>query len=206
MIVYSPINLPNLEVNWDKFWDVWNTYSKPLVKVRNMGHSGVPVGPVDAWIGIDLYRRQFYMPGYYAPLVDLSTLPELAQSVENIKKALPTIECIRIIQSTEDIFSHTDDNLDEWKIRKMFHYTSETSQWYFTKPEDRLGNRHYISLPDTTSWFAYNDKHAWHGSDYDNEHPKLLVQLFFQEKLSTDLIADLLEESFKEHKDYVIEF
>lgn len=196
MIIYSPIDLPKIQINdWNKFWEVWKLTAKQLVRVREIGYSNVPTGISSNWIGIDIFRKYNYMPVYYAPLIEVI-------EIDSLKEHFPTLNCVRIIQSTEDILSHTDDNNDDWKVRGMLHYTSNKSQWYFTKPEDRFGDRHYMKLPDNTMWFTYNDKYCWHGTDYDSEHPKLLIQLYFSEPLSNKL----LQESFEKYKDYVIEF
>jgi hypothetical protein len=56
-------------------------------------------------------------------------------------------------------------------------------------------------MPDETMWFAYNDGLSWHGSDYDPDHKKILIQLYFKGDVS-----DVIEHSIEKYKDYIIEF
>jgi hypothetical protein len=95
--------------------------------------------------------------------------------------------------------SHTDDGVDKWSIRAYFHYTDLCSQWYFTKPRDVNGTRQYLHLPSETNWFAYNDKHCWHGTDYNPDYPKILLQVF---SLRNNL--SLVNHSIEKYKDYTI--
>jgi hypothetical protein len=104
-----------------------------------------------------------------------------------------------LITSLQNILSHTDDSVDKWSIRAYFHYTDLRSQWYFTKPHDINGTRQYLHLPNETNWFAYNDKHCWHGTDYNPDCPKILLQVF---SLRNNL--SLVNNSIEKYKDYTI--
>lgn len=201
MIVYTPLDLPKLEPDdWDTFWNIWNLYSGNLVKVASHGtHSNSPVGSNNLWRGLDIFKKSTGRTLWECPYFDISAdLPLMYNSISllNIK----TLYRVRLIQSLISIDSHTDDNTDQWKIRGFLHYTDNKSQWYFTKP---AGNeRTYITLPSNGQWFGYNDKYAWHGTDYNPEHKKILIQLYFRETFDDAII----QSNTKTYKDYIIEY
>jgi hypothetical protein len=56
-------------------------------------------------------------------------------------------------------------------------------------------------MPNDTNWFMYNDKYSWHGTDYDPENKKILLQIY-----SVYSKKELLEKSRIKYKDYVVEF
>jgi len=99
--------------------------------------------------------------------------------------------------------AHSDDSADRWSIRAFMHYPSTEQQWYFTKPNNRDGERTYLRMPNDTNWFTYNDKNTWHGTDYDSSKPKILLQLYSKYVVTDD---DLIQRSFSKYKDYVIEY
>lgn len=201
MIVYTPLNLPKMEPDeWDVFWNIWHTYSGDAIKRRvNRSESAAKVGSTNVWQGLDIYKRSGMETAWDCPYFDISAeLPMMYQLIKNL--GIRSLYRVRLIQSKIDIGLHTDDNRDEWKIRGFLRYTSDKSQWYFSKPHGT--ERTYITLPESTNWFSYNDKHAWHGTDYDPEHKKILVQLFFLEPVSNDLISSSIEM----YKPYTIEF
>ena len=200
MILYTPIDLPKIEPdNWDVFWDIWNTHSDYAIKTKSNTHlSATPLGSTDIWLGLDIFKKNILSTSWQVPFFDIKyLLPNMYSSLMTI---LPNAGVIRLIQSQKDVGAHTDDNRNVWHLRSYLYYTSSKSQWYFTKPNDSQGDRTYITLPTTTNWFAYNDKHCWHGTDFDPNHKKILLQVFFN-----PLMPNLLEQSMDKYKDYVIE-
>ena len=198
--------------DWDVFWNIWEKhsimmYKKPtLAEVKkNILYTRNFQG--DVWKGIDLYHSSFYDSWpllWNAPLVDIKNeLPILYECVQDINELFP-MHCIRLAESQLDISSHTDYNENVWRMRGYLYYPSKVSQWYFTKPKDSEGKRHYISLPSETSWFAYNDKECWHGTDFDEKNKKILVQLFPlpSAKENIDLAVKL---GIEKYKDYTID-
>ena len=178
MIIATPLDLPRIEPDsWDIFWDIWNEHSANLVKVLDNTTKNAQKGATNIWKGLDIFSKNKYKTAWDAPLIDISnTLPKLY----NLCATLPiqNVYRVRLVSSLESFDSHTDDNIDKWSIRAYFHYTDTKDQWYFTKPNDVLGSRHYYHCPKDTNWFAYNDKHCWHGTDFDSKHPKILLQIF----------------------------
>lgn len=182
MIVATPLNLPRIEPdNWNIFWDIWNEHSADLVKVKqNVSFSAASVGNTSIWKGIDIFRREIREPpasAWSAPFVDIKkSLPKLY----NVCSSLPFNEVyrVRLITSLCNITAHTDDDRDRWSVRAYFHYTDNKDQWYLTKPHDPKGQRRYLHVPHDTNWFVYNDRHCWHGTDFNPDHPKILLQVY----------------------------
>lgn len=201
MIVATPLDLPKIiPDDWDVFWDIWNTQSSNLVKTKqNTAFSKADVGASKVWRGMDIYSSGYIKTAWSAPLVDISSeLPNLYNTCSTLP--FDGVFRVRLISSSAPIPAHTDDNLDRWSIRAYFHYTDTKDQWYFTRPHDLNGERHYFHVPDETNWFAYSDKHCWHGTDYDPEHPKILLQVY-----SVAHNKQLLANNADKYKDYLIE-
>jgi hypothetical protein len=201
MIIYTPIDLPKIEPdNWEVFWDIWNTHRNYLVKTKsNTSLSLTPIGATDLWLGLDIFKKTTGFTAWQAPFFDIKhSLPNMYNSLVTL---FPNATIIRLVESQKNFGAHTDDNRNVWHIRAYLHYTSSKSQWYFTKPHDAGGNRTYIDLPKETNWFAYNDLNAWHGTDFDPDNKKILLQVFGS-YISPSLIAP----SINKYKNYTIDF
>jgi hypothetical protein len=201
MIIYTPVDLPKIEPdNWEVFWDIWNKHKNYLVKTKNnTSLSRTPIGATDLWLGLDILKKTTGFTAWQAPFFDIKhSLPNMYNSLTTL---LPNAGVIRLVQSQKDFIAHTDDNINIWYLRAYLHYTDSKSQWYFTKPHDTHGDRAYINLPESTNWFAYNDRHCWHGTDFDPNNKKILLQVFFN-----PVPPNLLIQSIKKYKDYTIEF
>jgi hypothetical protein len=206
MIIFTPIDLPKLEPDsWEVFWNIWNTHADHLTKRKmNVDTSDAAIMSSNVWRGLDIYKLIHGVPAWDAPYYDIrNDLPNMFNLIESLQSTRLRIYQIRLISSLLDVKSHTDDNLDRWAYRSYFHYTSDKSQWYFTRPGDKEGNRHYINLPDKNQWFAYNDLNCWHGTDYDPENPKILAQMYVADQPVATTIA---KHNAEKYKDYTIEF
>lgn len=200
MIVSTPLNLPTIEPdNWEVFWNIWNTHAKDLTKVKMNNGSPIPIGENAVWTGLDIFKSEKgYETSWAAPFYNIKDdLPKMFNTIRQLPLA---IERVRVIQSLKSIPAHSDDSVDRWNIRAMFYYTDPEQQWYFTRPQDR-SNRVFLTLPVDTNWFAYNDGHCLHGSTYNEQHPKLLMQIYL---LDYDISA-LLNNSIDKYKDYAID-
>jgi hypothetical protein len=202
MIVYTPLDLPKIEPDsWDVFWEIWNQHSDNLVKVVSNGsHSKSAVGRNDLWRGLDIYKNPSMSPGWQAPFYDIKEkLPKLYNTIKSLP--IRNIRQVKLVSSNLQVNPHSDDEKDIWVARAYFHYTSPIEQWWFTTPGNFSGERSYITRPSETNWFAYNDKYCWHATDYDPEHPKILLQVF-----ASSLPADLINRSIEKYKDYTIAY
>jgi hypothetical protein len=201
MIVFTPVDLPKIEPdNWDVFWDIWNTHSTTLTKVKMNAKSTTPIGTNSIWVGLDIYKKMNFPFAYTAPFFDIANyLPKMHEAITK----LPVSVCaVRLVQSTTLFESHTDDNKDQWNLRAFLHGNDVHKQWYFTRPDDAKGTRSYIDMPSDTNWFTYNDGKCWHGTDYDSNNKKILLQVFSLESPKLEVI----QSSIEKYKDYTIEF
>lgn len=202
MLIYTPVDLPKIEPdNWDIFWDIWNEHKDYLEKTKhNAKTSLVSLGKNTVWTGLDIFKRKNIETAWQAPYYDIK---DVLPNMYNFFESLDTfgIFRIRLVQSNVNIISHTDDNIDKWHLRAYFHYTSKNQQWYFTKPNDSNGERKYINLPNETNWFMYNDKFCWHGTDFDVNNKKILLQVY-----ATKTPHELLSNSVKKYLEYTIGF
>lgn len=202
MIVFTPIDLPRIEPdNWEIFWDVWNKHKGSLVKVRmNHAHSTAPIGNSVIWTGLDIYKKFNNQLPWDAPFVDIRQfLPNMYNTIHSLA---PNIHRARLVQSQVPIMSHSDDDRDIWNIRAFIHGHDPYKQWYFTRPHNSNGERTYIDMPSDTNWFMYNDKYSWHGTDFDADNKKILLQLYFVGNPS----VDYLTRSIEKYKQYTVEF
>jgi hypothetical protein len=201
MIVATPLDLPKIEPDsWDTFWKIWNTHAGHLTKIRkNLDFSKAQTGDNSIWLGLDIYAKPNTVVSWQAPYYDISAeLPNMHSFI----KSLPfkNLVRVRIIQSLKNIDAHADDNLDRWAIRNLFYCKDLNPQWYFTKPFDGNGDRKYLRLPESTTWFSYNDKFCWHGSDFNSTFPKFLMQIY-----AYDNFSEIVKSSVDKFKNYVIE-
>ena len=203
MIIFTPADLPKIEPdNWDIFRDIWDKNADWLVKEKQSHTMSMsPIGQSNIWVGLDIYKKYHGQTLWNAPYYDIrERLPIMFNAIESI---CPFIYRARVLQSKTNIIAHTDDNTDRWNIRALLYPPDAKSQWYFTRPNDPMGERTYINMPDDTNWFVYNDKHAWHGTDYNPENKKILLQLFLFNSLT---INELMEKSKTKYSEYIIEF
>lgn len=200
MIVFTPLALPKLEPdNWETFWNIWNSNADYATKTYVHSHSDIKKGDNSLWRGLDIYERKPWAPNtaWKCPYYDMSNdLPNFMSSILSLNI---NIYRVKLLESLKDINSHSDDEKDKWHIRCFLHYPSPKSQWYITRP--RQSERTYIDMPTDTNWFAYNDKYSWHGTDYNPEFPKIIMQLYFY-----DPITDLVQAGIDKYKEYTVEY
>lgn len=83
----------------------------------------------------------------------------------------------------------------------MFHNTDPNPQWYFTRKDGT--DRKWLTLPEETNWFAYEDGTIKHGTIYVEEHPKILLQIFPRNPFD---MARFVKSSFSSYPNHNIEF
>lgn len=206
MIVATPLDLPLIEPDdWELFWQIWRENSDFVIKKEKTRHkeSIAQVGEKSIWRGLDIYKmNKLELSAWRAPYFDIrSSLPKMYQQLSELK-IFSFLERVRIIESLIDIGPHTDDNLDRWNIRALFYCKDPSPQWYFNRPNLHVLDIKPLKLPDSTNWFAYNDKNCYHGSKYNKRYPKLILQLYGMFFIGNDL----LKQSMEKYKDYVISY
>lgn len=201
MIIATPLDIPTITPDdWDVFWKIWHRESRNLVKVRkNSDSSEAVIGQTGLWKGLDIYKKYDIVTAWDSPYYDIRTeLPKLYQSI--IDLPFNFVYRIRILNSQCDFEPHSDDNVDKWSVRAFLKHDSPDPQWYFTKPNKEATDQQFLKLPGDTNWFAYNDKHAWHGTIFKEQYPKLLIQVFFAGD-----IMPVINRSILKYKSHVIE-
>jgi hypothetical protein len=199
MLVYTPIDLPKLQPdNWNIFWDIWNEHSKLAVKTQVTQNSTYTDKFSNLWNGLDIFSRWNIKTVWQCPYVDISNnLPLLHNSILKLSTTIPSLFKVRLLESLGDFVAHSDTGKDFWEIRGYFYYTDTSPQWYFTRPNDT--NRIYPQFPKETQWFSYNDRFIHHGTDFNKNHKKILIQLFFIREPK-----ELITLGSKTYKEYTI--
>lgn len=203
-LYYTPIKLPKIEPdNWDLFWEIWNTEADYVHKTTNPHEkSRLLLGNRTCWKGMEVYDPDVVKTNRSIQLVSVdirSRLPKMYESMQSLKPFFKNLSLI-FLESKFPIGAHTDKNLDNWMLRSFFYYPSPTPQWYFTKPDDTNGKRTYITVPEDTTWFAFNDSKAWHGTDYDEKYPKIVIKAY------GSLHDEVIQENLERYKDYTLSF
>lgn len=200
MIVATPLDLPVIAPdNWEVFWSIWNREAKNAVKVRkNTDYSNAILGQDNLWSALDIYKTHDLDLSWQVPFYDIKEeLPMMHQAIVDLP--FKYVHRVRILNSLQDIDPHTDDGQDKWAVRALLHCNDTEPQWYFTKPGS-ISEKKFFSLPSNTNWFAYNDKHCWHGSIFKTEYPKLIIQVFMFGKDNP-----IINSSISKYKDYTID-
>ena len=198
MIIATPLDIPRIEPdNWEVFWKIWQQESRYAVKVKtNVDTSLSPVGQDDLWTALDIYRRHDLKTIWEVPYYNIKDdLPIMYNTILNLP--FKYVQSARLLISQKDILAHTDDDRNKWSVRAILHCNDPDPQWYFTQPGGT--DRKFFNLPADTNWFAYNDHHCWHGSVFNNQYPKLLLQVFTFGDDTT-----IINNSINKYKNYTI--
>lgn len=189
-IVSTPINFPKLVPDdWDKWWNIWNRYSTPLVKkgISPNNQSGLHVG-------FDVFKISVFSPTYEAAYVDLSVLyPSLYEQIVSLPMQ---IYGARFVSSKGDFPGHIDNRWISWSLRNMFHCEDPEPQWFYTDMENK--NKTFLTLPESTNWWAYLDGAIKHGTHYKENYPKIILQVF-SDPVNTTAFVEKSIGMFPEH-------
>jgi len=202
MIVFTPLDMPNAYPdNWEIFWNIWNQHKRPLVKTEMyLGDSIIPIGDDTYWDALDIYKQDFGKLIYDAPYYDMrNELPNFMKTL--LSNNIPSLFRIRLMSNKRLIHAHSDTEKDRFMIRGLLFTPTSEPYWYLTAPNKTTINKKYITLPESTYWFAYNDKFCFHGSEYYQNCEKILIQLF----LTEDESRDIVQQSIIKYKEYVID-
>jgi hypothetical protein len=192
MIVSVPLNLPRLEPdNWDKWWHIWNNNAAPLNKIKKTINK-IEIAP---HLGFDAYRAPYFDPVYTANYVDFKTVYPMMY--DQIMSFPVKLYCARFLMATDEFEPHTDYSFPNWSIRSMFYCKDPNPQWYYTdlNKEDPK----YLSLPETTNWWAYRDGVINHASHFRKEYPKIIL-LIFANQSNLDKFAESQINIFPDHQ------
>lgn len=183
MIVSTPVDLPRLEPDdWNRWWDLWRECARPMTKE---GKS--PNAVYGQWTGFDVMVTDRYYTVYKAPVIDLETLyPSLYNQLDQALFGY-NVAGVRFCQSQAPFAAHKDNFLSSWSLRCLMHYQDE-SQWYYERL-DRTDRRR-LRLPKETNWWAYLDGKCLHGTEFNPDAKKILVQVYATQKTFLRLAED----------------
>jgi hypothetical protein len=193
MISALAINHPKLQPDdWDKWWYIWDKYAEPLKKVKTS-----PNAEAGLHVGFDVYRTNIFNPVYIAREIDLKSL--YGSLYEQVMSLPFQYWGARFVMSMGDFAPHRDNAYENWAVRNMFYCADPDPQWYYTSLSNS-NQKQFLTLPEETNWFAYNDGRIKHGTIYRPEFPKIIVQIF----ANTRLVNKYVESNFNEYPNHEI--
>jgi hypothetical protein len=195
-IISAPLDFPKIEPDdWDKWWDVWNGYSKKIQKV-NKSHNNLS----SPWHGLDVYVRPGYEEGA-TRLYNFENInrPDLFSNFFNRTDEFPIhINIMRVASSFTQVVPHHDFTSPTYSIRSLLHDTNPIPTWYYLINNKKT----YLNLPTNTNSWIYPDHESKHGSDYDYRYKKILIM--FYGTIKENKIKMSIEQSKKKYPEYII--
>lgn len=184
MILATPVLLPKIEPDdWERFWAVWHMNKRPLVK-QTPTPNGMYGGK---WEGFDVYHSPFFRANYKAEKHDLlMSYPSLWQAIMDVVPR--NTSGVRFVESKCPFPAHIDNHTPTWQLRCMFYCENPSEQWYYTRMDGT--DERPLKLAHDTNWFAYKDGALKHGTRYDFEKPKILLQVFGATSAVEELALD----------------
>ena len=182
MIVSTPVNLPSLVPDsWDKWWDVWATHAQPLTKEGTS-----PNKQYGQWLGFDVMVTEKFKTVYTAPAIDLEQIyPSFHKQLKTTLQEFD-VYGVRFVQSQSAFPAHKDNFIASWQLRCLM--SGEEGQWYYERLQRT--DRRQLKLSPTTNWWAYLDGMCLHGTHFNPDAKKILVQVYAHHKGVNKLAQD----------------
>ena len=199
VLMYTPIDLPAMDVNRDEFI-AWHE-SKRKRNKRDIGYNNL--GFIPPWLVSFAYHKDFGWCNRF-----LKAIPNFQDIVDN---HLPYTHLDRIIFLEQkihcllhkDVGSRPDEEDEPGSYKAMMVY--DKPLMYFQKElegEDRV----YIKHPnELTKWFAINNYDAHHASDLPTAPDRKIIMTIVG-KLDKEKHHKILSRSLEKYKDYTISF
>lgn len=193
MILYTPINIPRLEINdWTAWWDVWNNNAQFINKIVNNHNSTTK----NLLRGFDLLTVG--NPRHYS-LYDAVPAPKcnvVDNLVEQIHVHVPLVpKLIRVMENTGAVQAHSDYSSARDEFRAILWNTYDDPLWEFTYHTETRK----LKLPEDTNSFYYKDYPLKHSAIHDSNKTKGLLLVYGPLKENH---ASLIQESATKYKDY----
>lgn len=197
--ISTPIIFPKIiPNNWDEWNKVWNRNKKFVPKVQGTNNLGsVP------WIGFDIYVKD----GYDATDIikykcENVNCPDLFASLfDNLDKFPLDIQVVRVLQSMSSVPAHQDfaHESNGHSFRSVIHDNNPKQTWYYQNNE---GTRQYLTMPDDTNTWWYDDNRIKHGTEYIFGHEKQLIM--YRGVARENQVKTLLDDSMSHYSNYVL--
>lgn len=180
MIVSTPVILPYFEPDdWQHWWSLWSQHAKPLTKEGKSPNSNV-----GQWVGFDCMVSYGFYTVYKAPVVDLEEVyPSMHKRLSLILQGYHILG-VRFVQSQAAFPAHKDNFMPAWQLRCLMSPT-DPGQWYYER-KDRTDRKH-LRLPVATNWWTYLDGECLHGTEFNPDAKKILMQVYAHQKTFKDL-------------------
>lgn len=193
MILYTPINIPKLQINdWTVWWEVWNKNIDFINKVGT-NHNQTNKNLLK---GFDLYRNgnTLLYSLYQAILAPKCNV--IDDLVEQIFEHVPIEpKLIRVMENTSAVGAHSDYSVPRDEFRAILWNTYEEPLWEFAYGAEKRK----LHLPDDTNSFYYRDYPLTHSAIHDNTKTKGLLLVYGTLKRNH---RELIEKSAEKYKDY----
>lgn len=174
VVLYTPLSMPRIEPNnWDEWWEVWNKYSGPSVKMYKTHN------PFEStWKWLELYRFTESSPKLDNLVYDCPRCPETPVTLDlirQIKESFPgVVRCIRVIENTSFVKFHSDTSEPSGQFRSLLWSTNQKLNWLLSKNAEIFRPE----LPEDSNTFFYHDYHTKHCAPLYPNVSKGLIQIF----------------------------
>jgi hypothetical protein len=189
-----PKIVPN---NWDTWNRVWDENKNYVPKVYNTTNSGAV-----SWIGFDIFVKDGVdatdLVKYRCKNVNC---PELFPSLfENLDSFPIDIQVVRVLQSLSRVSAHQDFAVDSdyHSIRSVLSDNNPKQTWYY----DFDNRKQYLSLPDETNTWWYDDAKIKHGTDFYPGFNKQIIM--YRGPVKTELLTSMLDTGIKQYPNHVV--
>lgn len=224
-IVTLPLDLPKFELDDAiTFWQIWNEEVAPVARQHiDRGALGKdnPSLAFTQWDGLALYEdTSLISKAAWNTQVSNRLADSQSNYVSAIKELLPfsRVRSIRLWSANRTVAPHYDGNLPAsldgvmrfpTEIRIMLHDENPGPTFWLTEaskhqpqtevPQDQ---RYYVSLPNETNTFAWNNEDYLHGADFDPQYRKILVVV--KGWVDLERLEQLLDKSIKRYYNHTI--
>lgn len=222
-VVWTPLDLPKVELDQDLLWDVWSTVSSQgkIDGDEVVAHQWFDIDPelMNGQKNHDYRAFNFYKNNsYYDHSVQgipydacIKYFPECVSWLESLPYK-NIYWCAFVGRDDDGVAPHYDEppehrhhNLpnEPSQVRCRWSRVTDWQREHFYLTKDHGQTRVYPSLPQDTTSMAYDGSIHEHGAD-KGFHPKDRIQLMPMGVLDTQKWHELLERSIQKYKDYVI--
>jgi len=193
MILYTPINIPKLQINdWPEWWDVWNNNlafinkvatnhnqtNRDMLKGFDLFHDGDP-------INYSLYKAVM------APKCNV-----IDNLLEQIFEHVPIVpKLVRVMENTSVVGPHSDYARPHDEFRAVLWNTYDEPLWEFAYGTEKRK----LQLPDDTNSFYYKDYPLTHSAIHNINKTKGLLVVYGPIKNNH---TSLIRESAEKYKEY----
>jgi hypothetical protein len=193
-VLYTPLDMPLLPLaNRDKIIEVYTDRANSINKPTE------PHLPI-FWKGVTCYKGPAFTPdmlmhvGTYIDMADL-----LKDDIEIMNTHLPIeVESISLWTNVQYVPSHQDKLMYDSRLDFRFRFViAQDKQSFFI---DYNNKKRYITLPETTNMFCFNNQSCMHGGSFTQDNFKILGVI--RGKINDEQkLSDMLKNSIQKYSD-----